>query len=213
MLSLRPIMLLLIFSLPLAHASAQPTGFNLIKDLTAFKAKFSSESAKVLSITSDFQQEKILTALTEKITSTGKFWFKRSNQVRIDYQKPFVYRLIMNGDKILLKDEQKENRVNLKSNKLFQQVNKIMLDCIQGTILSSKDFNTRVFENEKSFLLEMIPADKSLKEFFTSIQLYVDRTDYSVRTIEMHEPGGDETILTFTNKQLNQPVNDEVFAF
>jgi outer membrane lipoprotein-sorting protein len=191
---------------------AQPAGFSAVKDLAAFKTRFSTESSKVLSITSDFKQEKELIALTEKITSTGKFWFKRTNKVRIDYQKPFVYRLIMNGEKILIKDDQQENRVNVKSNKLFQQVNKIMLDCIQGTILSSKDFSSIVYENDKSYLLAMTPNSKALKEFFETIYLSVDKKDYSVNSIEMKEPGGDRTVLTFTNKSLNQPVNEDIFA-
>jgi outer membrane lipoprotein-sorting protein len=191
---------------------AQVPGYKPVADMNTFRTKFSTESKKVLSIASDFRQVKELTALEEKITSTGKFWFKRSNKVRIDYQKPFSYKLVMNGDKILLKDEQKENRVNVKSNKLFQQVNQIMLDCIQGTILNSKDFTTTVYENDKMFLLEMVPVNKSLKDFFSVIRLHVEKVDYSVSEIEMHEPGGDKTVMTFTNKQLNQTVNDEVFA-
>lgn len=196
----------------IGQAVAQPKGYTAVKDLEGFRVRFSMESAKVMSITSDFRQEKELAALAEKMTSTGEFWFKRNNKVRIDYQKPFVYRLIMNGDKILLKDEQKENRVNVKSNKLFQQVNRIMLDCIQGTILNSDEFQTEVFEDSKTFLLEMTPKDKNLKQFFTTIRLHVDKIDYSVSRIEMHEPGGDQTVLTFFNKQLNQPVKDEVFS-
>jgi outer membrane lipoprotein-sorting protein len=202
--------LIFIICIQLCHAQSDP--FKPIKDLNAFKGSFSTESAKVLSISSDFTQEKELSALKEKITSSGKFWFKRSNRVRIDYQSPFIYRLIMNGDRILLKDEQKENRVNVKSNKLFQQVNRIMVDCIQGTILSSKDFTTVVAENDKYYRLEMTPVNKNLKEFFSTINLYVEKADYSASRIEMNEPGGDRTVLTFSNKQINQTVNDEIFS-
>src|SRR5688500_13089813 len=156
-------------------ASAQYDGYKPVTDLTAFKKKFALESAKVVSITSDFTQEKTLTALTEKITSSGKFWFKRNNRVRIEYLKPFVYLMIMDGDKMLVRDNEKENKINIKSNKLFQQVNRIMIDCVQGTILDSKDFTTKVFENDKVFLLEMTPVSKALREFFQTIVLRVDK--------------------------------------
>src|SRR5687767_3937625 len=72
-------------------AYAQYPGYNSISDLSSFKKKFATESAKVLSITSDFKQDKTLTALTETITSSGKFRFKRNNKVRIEYVKPFAY--------------------------------------------------------------------------------------------------------------------------
>jgi outer membrane lipoprotein-sorting protein len=195
-----------------SNGFSQPPGYSAVKDLNTFKKEFARQSAQVLTISSDFKQEKQLIALTEKITSTGKFWFKRSNKVRIDYEKPFMYRLVMNGDRILVKDDQKENRVNVKSNKVFQQINRIMLDCIQGTILDSQDFSTRVFENERTFLLSMTPSGKSLKGFFSGIILIVDKGNYSVNQIEMNEAGGDTTILSFHNKVLNQLVDDEVFS-
>ena len=194
------------------ESAAQYVGYKPIADLAVFKKKFASQSASVTTITSDFTQEKTLSALTEKITSTGKFWFKRNNRVRIEYVKPFSYLIIMNADKIHVRDNQKENSINVKSNKVFQQVNRIMIDCVQGTILESKDFSTKVFENENVYLLEMTPASKSLRDFFQTILIKVDKSDYSVNTIEMNEPGGDQTIISFQNKKLNEQVADTVFA-
>src|SRR6185436_4013869 len=98
---------------------AQYAGYTSVRDIGTFKKQFATESAKVMSIACDFSQEKTLTALTEKITSTGKFWFKRSNKLRMEYTKPFTYLIIMNGDKMLVRDNQKENRVNVKSSKLL----------------------------------------------------------------------------------------------
>lgn len=194
------------------QAWAQYPGYKPVSDLPVFKKTFAVQSAKVASIKSDFTQEKILTALTEKITSTGKFWFKRNNRVRIEYLKPFTYLMIMNGDKLLVRDNDKENTINVKSNKLFQQVNRIMIDCVQGTILDSKDFTTKVFENDKLYLLEMTPSSKTLREFFQTIMLRVEKKDYSVQSIEMNEPAGDKTIISFTNKKLNEAVADTIFA-
>jgi outer membrane lipoprotein-sorting protein len=193
-------------------AVAQYTGFKPIDDLTAFKKQFSLEAKKTQSIKSNFIQDKNLSLLEEKITSQGKFYFKRENKVRIAYEKPFQYLMIMNGDEMFVKDNQKENKVNVKSNKLFQQVNKIMVDCVQGTILDNKDFTIRGFQNDKSWLLEMTPVGKSLKEFFQVIVIYADKKDYTVSSIDMHEPSGDNTLIRFTQKELNVAVQDEMFT-
>lgn len=120
--------------------------------------------------------------------------------------------MIMNGDKMLVRDHEKENKINVKSNKLFQQVNRIMIDCVQGTILDSKDFSTKVFENDKVYLLEMTPSSKTLREFFQTIVLSVEKSDYSVKAIEMNEPSGDKTIISFKNKKLNEQLADAVFT-
>lgn len=191
----------------------QYSGYQPVSDIAAFKKQFSAEAVKINSITSNFRQEKTLTALTETISSYGSFNFKRANKVRLEYTKPFSYVMVMNGDRMLVKDDGHENTVNLKSNKLFQQVNRIVVDCVQGTILDSKDFTSKVFENPKEYLLEMTPTSKNLKGFFQTIILIVDKQDYSVQSIKMNEPSGDTTIITFTEKKVNAPVSDSVFTF
>jgi outer membrane lipoprotein-sorting protein len=202
---------LIVFSF--APGYAQHKGFRPVGDVETFKKQFAAGSSKITSIESSFAQEKVLTALTEKITSTGKFWYKRSNKVRIEYVKPYTYTMIMNGDKMLLKDDQKENRVNVRSNKLFQQINQIMIDCVQGTVLDSKDFNVRVFEDDQIYLLEMDPTARSLKEFFSTIVLKVDKKDFTASAIEMNEKSGDSTTILFKDKKLNTQFSDAVFTF
>ena len=192
---------------------AQYNGYQPLTDVAAFKKKFAAEAVKISSISSNFKQEKTLTALTETIASQGTFNFKRTNKVKLEYKKPFSYVMLMNGDKMIVKDDGHENTVNLKSNKLFQQINRIVVDCIQGTILDSKDFTSKVFESQKDFLLEMTPTSKSLKGFFQTIVLIVEKKDYSVDSIKMNEPSGDTTIITFTEKKINAPIQDEMFAF
>jgi len=191
---------------------AQPVGYTGVKDLHAFRDRFQKESSRVETIESSFRQDKILIALTEKITATGKFWFKRSDRVKIEYKKPFIYTMVLNGEKMLVRDGQKESQINVRSNKLFQQVNRIMIDCVQGTILQSKDFDSKVFENETTFLLELTPKGKSLREFFEMIILNVDKKDYSASSIEMNEPSGDKTTIRFMDKKVNAPIADEVFS-
>ena len=191
---------------------AQYPGYAAIPEIVVFKKQFNAESAKVLSIACDFKQEKTLTSLKEKITSTGKFWFKRSNKLRMEYTKPFVYLIVMNSDKMLVRDSQKENRINAKSSKLFQKINRIMIDCVQGNILDNKDFTARVFENGTTFLLEMTPVSKTLHEFFQTIVLTVDKKDYSAKSIIMNEPMGDITLIKFEHKKLNEPIPDAVFT-
>jgi len=193
--------------------NSQPKGFRPVADLPTFKKQFATQSAKVSSIESLFTQEKVLTALTEKISSTGKFWFRRSNKVRIEYNKPYTYTMIMNGDKMLFRDDQKENRINVRSNKLFQQINQIVIDCVQGTVLDSKDFSVEVFEDDKTYMLELVPTSRSLREFFSTIVLKVDKNDFTASSIEMNERSGDSTTILFKDKKLNTQFSDAVFAF
>ncbi len=191
--------------------SAQTT-FRPVSDLDKFRLEFKTESSKINTITSDFQQEKQLIALTETIHSQGKFWFRREDKVRINYENPFLYQMVINGDRISIRDNEKVNQMNTRSSKLFQQVNRIMLDCVRGSVLDSRDFTATVFENAEQYKIVLSPQGKALRDFFTTINLFIDKKTYSVASIEMNETGGDKTVMTFTNKILNTPVDDAVFS-
>jgi len=193
-------------------SKAQYSGYKLMADASAFKSQFAAASQKVTTIKSDFVQEKELSLLSEKIISKGKFWFKRENAVRMEYTKPFEYLMIINGSKIYIKDSQKENKVSAKSNKLFEQINKIMMDCVKGTALSSPDFTVRVFEGADSYLAELSPVNKTIKSLFKNVNLVISKKDHSVMAIQMLEPGGDKTVMTFTNREMNVNLPDALFA-
>lgn len=190
---------------------AQYAGFTLVTDVSKFKNEFTSVTQKTQTIKSNFVQEKDLSMLSEKIISKGKFWFKKDNMVRMEYIQPFQYLMIINKDQVYVKDAQKENKVSAKSNKLFQQINKIMIDCMQGTTLNNADFKSRVFESKNAWLVELVPVAKGLKDLFRHINVAVDKKDYSVNSIEMLELSGDNTTIRFINKDLNTIIQDALF--
>ena len=189
----------------------QPKGFSTIKDLTDFKKKFADASKNITSIKSDFTQEKNLSVLSEKIKSKGVFMFKKQNMARMEYTTPFKYLLIINGDKVFIKDEQKSNSFSSKSNKMFENINKIMIDCVQGTALENKNFTSAVYENSTQYLLELTPKIKAFKDFFKKIDIYIDKKDYAVNKFDMVEASGDNTVISFLNKQFNTNVTDANF--
>ena len=190
---------------------AQYAGYTAVADLPKFKASFAAAAQKTNSIKADFTQDKNLSMLSEKITSKGNFWFKKDSRVRMEYTQPFKYLMILNKDKAYVKDGAKESKVSTKSNKMFQQINKIMIDCMQGTTLDNTDFKTHVFENKTNALVELTPVAKGMKEMFKSINVTVDKKDFSVVSIQMQELSGDNTIMRFTNKELNAAIPDTLF--
>lgn len=203
--------LLIMFLMGVLQADAQHKGFNAVPDPAGFKASFTEKAALVNSIRADFTQEKNLSLLAEKIVSKGKFWFKKESLVRMEYQHPFQYLMIINGRNIYIKDGQKENRVSVRSNKLFQKINQLTIDCVKGTVFNNPDFKVQAFENKSHFLVEMVPVSKDMLEFFSTILVTIDRKDYSVSSINMMEKGGDNTLISFHNKEINLSIADAIF--
>ena len=204
-----PIFLMLTVGCQAVHA--QSANYKMMDNPRDFKNRFSEESKKVISIRCNFIQEKNLSLLEEKIVSEGMFWYKKENKVRLEYQKPFRYLMILNADQMITRDDLKESRMSTHSSKLFQQLNRIIMGCVNGSILDSKDFTAQVFQNDKTYMLAMSPNSKSLKEFFQTIQITIDKKDWSVLGITMLEPGGDNTIIKFTDRVYNENLNDSIF--
>ena len=192
--------------------NAQYPDYKLLTDTAEFRKQFIKTAKETRTIKSDFIQEKNLSMLSEKIVSTGMFWFKKENMVRMEYLKPFQYLMVINKNNVMLKDGKKTNTISVRSNKLFQQISRIMLDCVQGAVFSNPDFKIKIFENKTSWIIEMAPVAKGLNDFFKTINILIDKKNYSVTSINMIELSGDNTLIIFKNREINKEIPDATFA-
>jgi len=190
---------------------AQPKGFQPVKNQQEFQSALSRSNAAVNTISSDFTQTKNLALLSDKIKSKGRFFFKKEDKVRIEYTAPYSYLLVMNGGQILVKDEQKTSKINTRNSKTMQSVNRIMIDCMRGTVLGNPDFKAAVYENGSSYLLSLAPATDAMKKMFRSIDVYMSKRNFDVDRLTMTEQGGDFTDMDFSNTQHNIALNDAIF--
>ncbi|MCK9205458.1 MAG: outer membrane lipoprotein carrier protein LolA, partial [Bacteroidales bacterium] len=60
-----------------------------LKESENFRNKVQETTRKTTTIESDFTQEKEMSMMAEKITSTGKFYFRKEKMLRWEYMKPF----------------------------------------------------------------------------------------------------------------------------
>lgn len=202
----------LYFLLLCSYQTLSAQGFNAVKDVANFKTNFSKASAAMLSIESDFVQVKNLSLLKDKLTSKGKFFYKKENKVRIEYQSPYKYCMVINDKQMTVKDEQKTSNYNTRSNKMMQSINGIMLDCMRGTVYNNKDFNTTVLESNKEYQLQLNPSTSVMKKMFSRIEVYLDKKTFQVLRLNMVEVGGDNSLMTFSNTVLNKTLSDALFS-
>lgn len=200
--------LILVCLSPMAFAQ---TAYKTVKDTILLKSKIDNMSKQTNSIESDFTQVKNLSMLSEKITSKGHFWFQKQNNLRWEYSEPYKYTIVINKDKILIKDEGKVKKYDMNSNKVFKEINDIMISCVNGDILSSNKFKIMYFENDKFYKLELSPNVKGMKESLKQINMYFDKNVTSVVKLDMLEPGDDATTIDFSNKKINATIAPEKF--
>ncbi len=190
---------------------AQPKGFSAVKNIQEFETALARANSSVNTIASDFTQTKNLSLLSEKIKSKGRFYFQKQDKVRIEYTAPYSYLLVMNGGSVMVKDEQKTSKINAKNSKTMQSVNRIIIDCMRGTVLQNPDFKAAVYENGGNYLLSLSPVSEAMKKMFRSIDVYLSKKNFDVDRLMMTEQGGDFTDMDFTNTQHNVPLNEALF--
>ena len=192
-------------------ATAQPKGFKAVANVPAFQQSLAKSTAAIQSIQSDFVQTKHLSLLSDKITSKGKFYYRKEDKVRIEYTTPYQYLLVMNAGQIMVKDEQKTSKINTKNSKTMQSVNRIMIDCMRGSVFSNTDFRVTAFESGGSYLLSLVPANDAMKKMFKQIDVYLARSSFDVDRLTMTEQNGDFTDMDFTKTQHNVALNEAIF--
>ncbi|OFX22462.1 MAG: hypothetical protein A2041_08195 [Bacteroidetes bacterium GWA2_31_9b] len=194
------------------NGKAQEIGFKPVNNSTEFKNKINLLTSNTQTIQSDFVQEKHLSFLSENIISKGKFIFKAPNQLRWEYSEPFVYIIVFNNKNIYIKDDGKVSTFDTQSNKMFSEINYMMIGTIQGSLFNdSERFTVKYFESDKHYLLELEPKMAEMKSMLKSIKIFIDKTDNSVSSIKMIETSDDYTSIEFVKRKLNLPVENEKF--
>jgi len=191
---------------------AYPQSFAPVKDAVALQKKIIEASAKIFTIQCDFTQEKNMSMLKDKAVSKGKFYFSKPGKVRLDYQQPVKNLIVMNNGKILMKDDKKTTQTDMHRSKMFQQLNNIIVGSINGSLYSGKDFTVSLTESNSAVKVELKPVSKMMKNFLSTIVLVLEKKDFTAIRIEMNEPSGDNTILSFSSREINKPLEETLFA-
>jgi outer membrane lipoprotein-sorting protein len=195
----------------LCSFSLYSQNYTPVKNLAEFKTLYTAKSAKITSLMCDFEQNKKITLMEKKLVSRGKFMFKKTNKLRMEYTKPFEYIFILNGDKITIRNDQKENNYSTRSNKMFSMISQLTMDCVTGDVVNSKDFEVSVLENAQMYEFLLKPKVKAIKSLIVVIEVLISKSDFTVDRIDMKEESGDNTLLIFSNKRINPSIGDEEF--
>ncbi len=182
-----------------------------LKDVDAFNKRVIQEAVSVKSIESDFTQIKHLDLFNENITSKGKFYYKHSDKISLDYSSPTKYLIVINGDKLKIVSDGKKNIVGLKSNKIMAEMRGMLTACMSGNISQISGYKMEYFEDTNSYLIKIKPTNKSVQAYISGFDIYMDKKDMSVSKLRISENASDYTDYLFQNKKFNTLTDDKKF--
>ncbi len=191
--------------------NSQNNTYVKVNDIKQLEAKLNENSNKNNTIQSDFVQNKTIEYLDETIVSKGKFWFKKSNNLRWEYNEPFNYIITIKDGKFTIKDGNKISNYDINTNAVFKEINDLLISMAEGNMIKDDKFFVEAFENKTSYLLKLTPKNENMKNFINKTEVYIDKTDLSVYKIIMLESESDFTEILFTNRKFNEEIRDNIF--
>ncbi|MDR0660419.1 MAG: outer membrane lipoprotein carrier protein LolA [Prevotellaceae bacterium] len=184
-----------------------------IEDKQAFEQKLEEATKTVKSIESGFTQIKHLDVFDDDITLKGKFYYRHSNRICLDYTGSLDYIIVINNDKLKIVDNGKKSIVNLSANKTMKEMQGMLAACMSGDISQlSSEYKLEYFEDTKNFKVVVTPKSKAVQEYIKDFHIYFNKRDMSVDKLRISENTTDYTDYIFSNKKFNSLQNDEKFS-
>lgn len=181
-------------------------------EIIGFKELVNETSRSTQTIQSDFVQYKHLDFLSNDIVTQGKMIFKSPNKVKWEYTEPFQYSIIFLEDKLLINDGGTKSNIDMGNSALFQKLNQLIVNSVKGNLFQDSDFDMEYFKARDYYKVVFTPKDEKIKNYIATFILIFDKDQATVQEVRMVEPSDDFTRIVFTNRKINQTVNDAVFS-
>lgn len=192
---------------------------NPVADVNALKTKMQSSVSKISSIQSDFTLEKYLSAMSSTMKSSGKFYYKKDDKVKLEFTIPFKQNLVMNGNKLMMESNGKPVVMDATSNPMMGELKKVISACMSGNIANmGSNYKMEYFVDGSNYLIEITPLSADIKKFAERVDLYLDSSDFTVikmRMTEAMKPNqkrNDYSEYVFSNKKTNTEIADSIFS-
>ena len=177
------------------------------------KQKVNQTASAMKTMQCDFVQTKHLKMLNNDFVSHGKMYYQQSNKLRWEYTSPYSYTFILNNDQVLLKNKQRNDLIDVKQNKLFKEIVRIMMSSVIGNCLTDdKNYKVSVAAIGNEWVATLLPQRKDMKQMFPKLILHFNAKKSVVNNVELYDKNGAKTIIELKNIRINETIPSNMFA-
>ena len=177
------------------------------------KQKVNQTASAMKTMQCDFVQTKHLKMLNNDFVSHGKMYYQQSNKLRWEYTSPYSYTFILNNDQVLLKNKQRNDLIDVKQNKLFREIVRIMMSSVVGNCLADdKNYKVSIATIGNEWVATLLPQRKDMKQMFRKLVLHFNAKKSVVNTVELYDKNGEKTIIELKNIRTNETITSNMFV-
>lgn len=175
---------------------------------TAQQSKVVIDAVRTLQC--DFTQTRSSKMMTKKMVSQGKMYFISPDKLRWEYTTPEKILLVVNGDRILYKKNNKKEVADVSKKKMFKKISQLLLLFVTGDFLKeNRYFNSTVTEEHGDQIVTLIPKKGDVKQLYSKVILHIKNG--LVDTVEMYEKKGATTIIEMSNIKKDETFKSALF--
>lgn len=177
------------------------------------RQKISQMASSIKTMQCDFIQTKHLKMLNDDMVSKGRMYYQQNNRLRWEYTSPYTYTFIINHDKVILKNNQRNDVIDVNKNKLFKEIARIMMNSVVGYCLDDeKSFKSSISVSGGEWVATLLPQRRDLKQMFQKIILHFSQKQAMVTQVELIEKNGDKTVIDLKNVRTNETISTNMFT-
>ena len=190
--------------------SAQPA---MTRDPAAVVSGIRKKYASINDLVSPFTQETRIKDFDEKISSSGKVWFKKPGMMKWQYEEPWKDAIVSDGKKVWYFDS-RENQVT------EMELESVWADSLGSyTLISMLEDLDRLFDvrtgagsadGRGNLLLDLKQKNRERSK---QVTIAVDPGTYTLREIIIGDIFGNTTVIKLGAAEVNLGIPDSFFAF
>jgi outer membrane lipoprotein carrier protein len=202
---------------------AAPPEFSQFARADAFRMaeilrEFDAAREKSTTFSADVVQTKHLTILNEPVVASGHIDFAAPNKFRWELREPARSLTVCNGIHLWLHypdfgQTEQYTIVGATEDSARQAIAPILAAFSDSSAEWQKNYAATVYQTPDWYLFELVPKDKTMREFIRTIRLWMQRGDFIMRKLELTTTNGDKTVSEFSNVTVGAPIPDETFTF
>jgi outer membrane lipoprotein-sorting protein len=202
---------IILWCILLAVSSPQPVVAAESEELSSFLTEIQAATDQVRSFSSEFVQERRLALFTEPVFFHGSLTVVRPDRLRWEFTAPVPSVLIFRGEQgIRCNYKAPPSHFDLGTDPIMRTVAEQLWLWLGGDY--SRLNVSYLMEKSGPSSLRITPKDSRVSDYVSSITITFSKTSRQPEKVEIADPGGDTTIISFRSYVLNSNTPEALFT-
>ncbi|OFZ54226.1 MAG: hypothetical protein A3D92_07930 [Bacteroidetes bacterium RIFCSPHIGHO2_02_FULL_44_7] len=200
----------LIFFLFFVHLT-QAQSFTKLSNTSECKAKIEKRAQATYAITANFSETVHSAMYNNPKAGSGKLKYKKSNKIRWEHVSPKKQIVLINGSKVRLYENGKENK-NAASSQVIKKVQALMIQLFSGEFLNEKEFNIEYYESSQEYKLILKPKSSRMSKYISKVEMYFSKKELTLNKMILMESTDERIVYGFSNIVINGQISESSFT-